>query len=705
MSISSLSGSGSPFGMDGIVSGLRTSDIITKLMSIERMPLNNLSRQRQKISDKNAAYQDIRGKLASFQTSLQALFSAAATNTKTATVTPPTGATASLTAAATSDAIAGTYTVNVIQLATASTASTSKPISKGVSTTATLNLAGFTITPTTGTFTVNGVSISVNAATDTLTSIVNKIKDSTLGGSGVATGVNATIVNDANGNPNSIQLTPISGTQAVQLGSGADTSNFLAASHLVATNVLGGSVTSNAPLSQATPGNALSSQPFNLATGVTLATSGNLTINGTLINWASTDSLTTVLNRINSSAAGVKVTYDASADKVTLTNIATGNQTVSLSEAASPVGQSSLLAALGLLGPNATSVAGKSAQYTVATNGGAAGPTQYSSSNTITGAVTGLNLTLTGTGLSTVTVAQDTSAASRNVQSFVDAFNQLTDQINTSTKYDPKTKQGAVLAGDASILGVQTRIRSVLFGSATLPSTATYKTLNDIGISSGAYGSAVGSTDHLVLDSTKLSAALQNNPTAVFNVLSGLAGTATLTNGIGNPITPGTSWLQSVTGSPTGVASSGRYAVTYNPAAGASNNLTSIFTPQGASPQAAVTGSVIAGGTSSLIAGMTFGAKGTLAAGTEYVQYSVTTAGVLQGLNTYLTSALQTGGIFDSKQSGTTDQLKRIDAQIAKMSTRLDQRQQTLQAQFTRMETALGKLQSQSAALAQKLGP
>jgi flagellar capping protein FliD len=50
-----------------------------------------------------------------------------------------------------------------------------------------------------------------------------------------------------------------------------------------------------------------------------------------------------------------------------------------------------------------------------------------------------------------------------------------------------------------------------------------------------------------------------------------------------------------------------------------------------------------------------------------------------------------------------TDQSKRLDAQITAMNTRLAQRQQTLQRQFTRMEMSLSKLQMQGAALTQKL--
>jgi flagellar hook-associated protein 2 len=692
-------------GFDGLVSGMKTTDIIDKLMSIERQPLKSYSRQKSKVQAKDAAYQAIRAKVVAFQSSLNTLMQASSINVKSASVTPPSGTNAIISASATADAVSGTYQVAVTQLATASTLATSKPMSKGVSSSAVLSSAGFTLAPTSGTFTVNGVSITVNPATDTLTTLVNKIKDSTLvGGTGVGTGVNAVITNDANGNPNGITLTPISGTQPVQLGSGADTSNFLTAAHLVATNVAGGAVASNAPLSAATPGNALSTQPFNLAPATTLATSGTFTLNGTTINWANTDSLTTVLNRINTSTAGVKASYDPTADKVSFTNTATGNQAVSISEVASPAGQAGLMSAFGLIGANAVATAGKTAQYAITTNG-VAGPTQYSNSNTVTSAIPGVTLNLLATGVNnTLTIAQDTSTASKNVQAMVDTFNQLTDLIDTNVKYDPKTKASSPLTGDSSILGLRARIRSLLATAPVLPPNSTYATLGDIGISTGGYGSAIGTTSSLKLDSTKLNAALQNNPSAVFAVLSGLTGTAGLTNASGTTIATGNSWVQTIAGTPTGQPSSGTYAITYNPSAGV-NNASVVFTPVGGSAAPAVTGAVTAGGANtSLIPGLTLTAKGAPVAGTEYVKYTVTNSGVLQNLSAYLSKALATGGVFDAEQVSATAQTKAVDLQVTKLNERLAIRQQTLQKQFAHLEVALGKLQQQNVSMISRLG-
>ena len=697
MAINTLSSSGSPFGIDGIVSGLHSSDIISKLVQIESQPILRLQVQKQKVADRDAAYQAVRAKLQSFQSSLQALFSANAINVKSASVSAPSGTNPILSATATADAVNGTYSINVSQLATASTVSTSRPISKGVNTTATLASAGFTLAPTTGTFTINGVSISINQSTDTLAGVISRINTA-------GANVTASITNDANGNPNGITLTPNAGT-TIQLGNGADTSNFLAAAHLVANNTVNAPVSSSVPLSTATPGNALSSQPFNLPGATTLASSGSVTINGTAINWSGSDTLSAVLNRINSSSANVKATYDPTADKVTLTSLSTGNQTISLSETAPPPGQSGLLGALGLTGPNSVVTAGKTAQYTIAVNGGAPGPTQYSNSNTVTTAIPGVTLNLSATGNNNiVTIAQDTGTATKNIQALVDSFNSLTDFIDTSTKYDPTTKKGGVLLGDSGIQNLQATVKRMLSSPAIVPSGASYVTLEDIGISTGAYGSTPGSTNHLVLDGGKLATALQSNPSAVFQVLSGVAGTATLTNSVGTPLGTGATWLQSVTGSPTGNPQSGMYALTYTPGS-TPNNLSAIFTPSGGfPPQSPVLGSVSAGGVNSMILGMTLTAKGAPVAGTEYVKYTLTTGGVLQNANTYIGSLLASGGMFDAESTSASSQSKNIDKQISAINARVQQYQQNLQSQFTRMEIAMNKLQMQGAALAQKLG-
>ena len=69
MAISPTSSGTSNFNFDGVVSGLNTTDIIDKLMSLESAPLTHLAQQKQSIQRRDKAYQDLRTRVSAFQSS------------------------------------------------------------------------------------------------------------------------------------------------------------------------------------------------------------------------------------------------------------------------------------------------------------------------------------------------------------------------------------------------------------------------------------------------------------------------------------------------------------------------------------------------------------------------------------------------------------------------------------------------------------
>jgi flagellar hook-associated protein 2 len=416
------------------------------------------------------------------------------------------------------------------------------------------------------------------------------------------------------------------------------------------------------------------------------------------ITWSPSDTLTGLINRINTSAAGVRASYDPTSDRFSLTNSATGAQSISLSEDSN----SNILEALGL--KTATQKYGQVAQYQISTDGGTTfGTMQYSNSNTLSSVMPGVSLSLLSDpgatpSTTTITVGQDTAATQRNLQTFVDGFNALVDAVDQATQYDPTNKKASALTGDSAITGVAAQIRS-LVADAALDVNKTlgkYSTLASIGISTGAIGSKPGTTDHLSLDQTKLTAALQDNPLAVQQLLNGLTSTTTLSQG-------GTQWVSSISGSPTGQLTDASYALslTYDPNA-PPGSISAIKTANGvASP--AVTGTIAAGGSNStLIPGLTINALANPPSGTTAgttIQYTVQTRGVLQRLNDYLKSAVGSGGVFASEKDSETQESRDIDSQISYQNDLLAQKQAALQAQFTAMEVALSKLNSQSSSL------
>jgi flagellar hook-associated protein 2 len=263
------------------------------------------------------------------------------------------------------------------------------------------------------------------------------------------------------------------------------------------------------------------------------AATGSFTINGKSISYTSSDSLNTVLGRINSAGAGVTAGYHARTDRVTLTSTVTGASSIAVSDVTG-----NFLQAVGMLDATNTSFSqsvGQNAAYQL--NGG---PTLYSSSNTVTAAAPGVTLNLlsaqpAGSPPVTITIGADTATAIKNLQAFANAYNDLAEAIDHATRYDAGRRQPSPLTGDATILGLAANARSVITGPASKP-VGQYRTLADLGISTGPIGSKPGTANKLVVDTAKLTAALQANPAAVQAVVTDIA--TTLDMSLGQALRP-----------------------------------------------------------------------------------------------------------------------------------------------------------------------
>src|SRR5216684_4325919 len=212
MSVSSSTAAG--FNFDGVISGLKTGDIITKLMQLEQAPIIQLQKQQARIQARDKAYQDIAAKGTSLQSAAAALLLQSAVLGKTASSSAPTFATAT----AGADAVNGSFSVNVLNLATATSATSNATLGTAatMAPATTLASAGLAITPSSGTFTINGTAITVDASStgDTWSSLQTKIS--------TATGGAVTLNLGANG----VSLTAAT---PMQLGAPGDTSNLLSA--------------------------------------------------------------------------------------------------------------------------------------------------------------------------------------------------------------------------------------------------------------------------------------------------------------------------------------------------------------------------------------------------------------------------------------------------------------------------------------------
>lgn len=128
-----------------------------------------------------------------------------------------------------------------------------------------------------------------------------------------------------------------------------------------------------------------------------------------------------------------------------------------------------------------------------------------SGSNKVSGAIPGVDLDLYKENANTtVTMNQDAAGISKNLQSFVDAYNQVLSSI--------KDARTGSMKGNASVLSIQQQLQSVLTKSIPgVDPVNSYAYLSQIGI-------AIQKDGTIKLDSTKFNDALKKDPTAVKNL-------------------------------------------------------------------------------------------------------------------------------------------------------------------------------------------
>jgi len=126
-----------------------------------------------------------------------------------------------------------------------------------------------------------------------------------------------------------------------------------------------------------------------------------------------------------------------------------------------------------------------------------------SSSNTLTSTISGLSVELKSAGSSTLTVEEDIDAAKEKIQSFVDAYNELSSTIRELTKYEGEGGNNGVLLSDSAVFGMDMRIRSIIGSAST--SGGDFSSLMEIGFASDP------ETGQLKLDTTELENALKSN--------------------------------------------------------------------------------------------------------------------------------------------------------------------------------------------------
>ncbi|HWY30368.1 MAG TPA: flagellar filament capping protein FliD, partial [Candidatus Acidoferrum sp.] len=435
---SATSPTGAPnLAITGLASGMNWSTVISELAQAERSPETTWQREISALNRQKSAYTTLNGDFATLQTDIQTLQDASVYTGTSVQSSNSAIATASGGSAAT----LGNYTFNITQLATAAringTAGVSQVLSPGGNIgTTTIGTAGFASQVTAGTFSVNGAQVTI-AATDSLQQVFNNIASAT----------NNAVTASYNSTTDKITLSS-SGGGPVVLGSAADTSNFLQVAQLYNNGT--NTVTSTSALGHVQLGVTMSGAGLKTAITDGGGGKGQFTINGVAITYdASNDSVQNVLDKINSSTAGVTASYNSLNDQFTLTNNTTGNVGISLQDVTG-----NFLQATGL--SSGALQSGANLLYTL--NGGS--QQLVSQSNTISqtsSSIAGLSVTALQTGSVNVAVSSDASSLTTAIQQFVTDYNSLQSTI-TSDQAVTIGSNGSVtpgiLTGDLTANGV-----------------------------------------------------------------------------------------------------------------------------------------------------------------------------------------------------------------------------------------------------------
>jgi flagellar hook-associated protein 2 len=245
------------------------------------------------------------------------------------------------------------------------------------------------------------------------------------------------------------------------------------------------------------------------------ASDDNITVNGSAYTIKAGESIQDFVDSINSDQNGSVYAAATNSNTVVFSSRQTG--------ASSSVSINDTGGALALQ----TSKAGQNALFSVD------GVSGSSASNTVTNAIGGVTLTLTGVTTTSGPVTVNVGApapSSSNIQSaintFVTQYNKVISDIQTQLTKQPSSSdptQGT-LYGDPELKNLLTSMRSMMYTpGAGLPAGAA--TMDDIGLSTGATtGTGAESQSalagNLTLNATTLTNMLQSNASGVKSILS-----------------------------------------------------------------------------------------------------------------------------------------------------------------------------------------
>lgn len=493
----------------GIGSGLDVSGIIAKLMQVEQQPLLKLSSKEASYQAKISAFGSLKGAVSSLNSALGSLKLASDETAieKFTTFKASVGDTSIASATASSSSVAGSYSLEVSQLATTHRISTIARAHELTSASFASETDIVSAGDTTLDITVNGTTTQV-----AVTGGVTTLGDLALSINNADAGVTAAIEDDGLGGKVLVMTSSTAGI--------AGKINLTGLSGFIFDD---GSATYELTETQAAEG-GYTSGDATIAEGTLELTVGNGTAHQIVID-STNSTLAGLRDAINDADAGVTATLNTISEN-----------DVRLVITSNTIGSGGKITMTGLAGFefNPTTATGDLSQASA--DGGQAaqssiiklnGITVTSDSNTITDAIQGVTLSLSKvtTTATTLSVSQDkTSTLSTAFTSIVKAYNDLNKTMRDLGAYNEETKAGGPLLGNSTLRTVSYSIRGMFQSMVSGTAGTNYKYLSDLGLEFQKDGS-------IVFDSSKLSTATSTDFSAVATLAANFGSAAdTLTD-------------------------------------------------------------------------------------------------------------------------------------------------------------------------------
>ena len=447
-------------GINGLISGLDTNEIISALVGAERAPITRLETRRVQYSNRLQSLQNLSARLLSLRISSDRLSRQSSFAGRSVAVSDDS----LVSATASSSAATGTWALRVLQLAQ------SQQFSGGSFASSTDEL-GFA-----GEFSVNGQSVSV-AEDDTLTDIAARVN-------ALDVGVRASVLRVATGDFRLVFNAESSGESAVDLRAVGGSGILSDLGVSTGTAGIRNSITNGAASDAFTSSSTVIADLVNVgdtSTGTFQIDEGNGNVISVDIDFA-VDSLDTIASAINDAVTafngggpGTPSVISAAVvenDGVFTLEI-TGDAPVSF------VDGGGVLETLGVLAPDLAheDQAGQNARFMLNNI------EVTRESNVVSDAISGLTFTLLDDSEPTrtvqISVNEDAGVSSEVVSGFVEAYNQARGFINESTSFDTDTGVAGVLLGDSTVRGIESRLFSMLSTRVNTAASAALGTLNN----------------------------------------------------------------------------------------------------------------------------------------------------------------------------------------------------------------------------------